>query len=527
MAKLKELEVENIQHDEEISDQELYDVLTFANSLYNYKIASSPLLINERMKDINLNPLQSEEDALDRAMANPKNSEKELIGYSEFFELTSMLYKRLMNYMSNLLSFDIRDIVCYNAELGDYNKKEYKKDYKIVCDFIDKFDIKQEFTKVMRESMRQDATFWVFRRDAMKYTLQELPQDYCLITGKWDYGILFDFDMTWFLQTGVSLDMYPSVFKEMYKDTFFDAQGNYNPANSYRNGKYGMYVQTNPRNGFWCWKLQPELATRIPFFAPLFQDVALLPLKRKLQKNKDIIACTKIMVGLIPMLNNPKGGNVKDMVALDADTAGKFLGLLKNAIGDVIKTGAVPFSDVKTLDFDFNNSKNILDDYAKTTASMSGVNTRLIFDGSEKLNVMETQLSVDMDVMAVEYMYKYFELFLEYYINGLTKKYKFKIYLGGNNTFLDKDRRMDEFLKYSSVGVVMPDRLAYALQIPPHHLMKSLEKTKATGFSDLLTPMLNIYTNSDKNNGVDDGKGAPKKDSSDLKDSGATSREYQ
>lgn len=519
-------EFENLQ--EEISDKELYDVLTFAQSLYNYNMASSPLLVNERMQSINVNPLQAQEGELDKAMANPKNSEEKLIGYSEFFELTSMLYKRLLNYMSNLLSFDIKDIICVNANANDYQKKEYKKDYQIVCDFLDKFDIKQEFTKVMRESFRQDATFWVFRNDTMKYTLQELPQKYCLITGKWDYGILFDFDMRWFLQTGVSLEMYPSIFKKMFKDTFYDAEGNYNPTNAYRNGNYGMWAQTNPRNGFWCWKLQPELASRIPFFAPLFQDVALLPLKRKLQKNKDIIACTKIMVGLIPMLNNPKGGNVKDMVALDAETAGKFLALLKNAIGDVIKTGAVPFSDVKTLDFDFSNSTNILDDYAKTTASMSGVNTRLIFDGSEKLNVMETQLSLDMDVMAVEYMYKYFENFLEYFINCLTKKYHFKINLGGVNTFIDKDRRMKEFLEYSAIGVVLPDRLAYALQIPPHHLIKSLEKTKAEEFNQLLTPMLNMYTSTtsvDNNN--NNKKGAPTKDVSELKDGGATAREYQ
>lgn len=521
--------------DEMISEQELYDVLEFARNAYagNYPSIFTPQMVNERLKDLNLNPLQADKDNIDKALKSPKQSERQLVGYSEFFELTNMIYKRMLSYMAHLLSFSIKDIICINAEEKDYTSPKYMNDYKAVCNFLDKFDIKQEFSKVMRELIRQDASFWVLRDDGQKYVLQELPEEYCLITGRWDYGILFDFNMVWFLQPGVSIDMYPDIFKEMYRNTFFDNDGTYNPASvmGARDNSYTLWTQTSPLDNFWAWKLTPELATRIPFLAPMFQDVVLQPLVRNLQMNKYIVEATKVMVGLIPMIKDPKGASVKDMVALDAETAGKFLALLKQGIGDTIKTGAVPFTDVKTLDFESTHDTNILEQYAKTTTSMSGINTRLIYS-SDKQNNLETELSLDVDIMTIGYMYSYFENFLEYMINQRTKNFHFKINLGGVNTTSDKKHRREEFIELSSIGVVLPDRLAYALDMLPHHLQKQMEKAKATKFNEKLLPMLNLYTdttgNSDSGNSTANKKknGRPQKDTSELSESGEKSREY-
>ncbi len=512
----------NKQNADNITEEQLFDVLEFARQAYNggYPNVFTPDLINAKMQDVNLNPLKGTKEEIERALADPKNNEEKLIGYSEFFELTSMIYKRMLYYLAHLLSFSVKDIICKNAQAKDYNSSKYKKDYAILCDFLDKFDIKQEFSKVMRELLRKDSSFWVIRNEGDKYTLQELPSKYCKITGRWSYGLLFDFNMYWFLNSGVDINMYPDVFKEMYNRVMYDNEGNYKPASSAqnRNGNWTLWTQTSPLDGFWAWKLTPELVTNIPFLAPLFQDVVLQPLIRNLQTNKYMIEATKVMVGLIPMIKDAKGGHMKDMIGISDVTAGKFLNLIKKGIGDVIKTGAAPFEDIKTLDFE-GSTRNMLEDYARTTTSLSGVNSRLIFT-SDKPNIMETQLSLDVDVMTLSYMYAYFEDFLNYQINSLTKDFKFKIKLGGINTTEDIKDRRKEFVELSAIGVVLPDRLAFSLDMYPHHLEKQMEKAKASKFADNLMPMLNIYTDSATGN---EG-GRPKSDTSQLTDSGASER---
>lgn len=509
---------------ESISEQELYDVLEFARNAYAGNLGgvfTTPDLINSRLKDLNMNPLAATKDSVEKALADPKNNEEELIGYSEFFELSSMIYKRMLYYMSHILSFSVKDIICVNAKESDYNTAKYNKDYAKVCDFLDKFNVKQEFTKVMRELIRKDASFWVLRNEGSKYVLQQLPEKYCKITGRWDYGLLFDFNMDWFMQSGVDINMYPNVFKkEMNK--IYESKVQYKPSAPVNNRiyNYGHWVQTSPKDGFWGWKLTPEIAVKIPFLAPLFQDVVLQPLIRNLQTNKYIIEATKVMIGLIPMIKDPKGGRVKDMIAISDVTAGKFLNLIKKGIGDVVKTGAAPFEDIKTLDFN-GGERNMLEDYTKTTTSMSGINSRLIYS-SDKPNILETQLSLDVDIMTISYMYSYFEDFLNYCINRNTKNFNFKITLGGTNTKDDLESRRKEFMELSAIGVVLPDRLAYALDMMPHHLIKQMEKAKAMKFNEKLMPMLNMYTNT---GAKDADVGRPTMDDSELTESGARDRE--
>ena len=530
---------------QEISENEVYDVLNFAQQIYGGTFMNnimSPELTNSRLKDATLNPLAGTQANIEKALMNPKNSEKELVGFSEFFELTSMIYKRSLMYLGNILSFSVKDMVCINAEQEDYRSATYKNDYKEVCNFLDKFKIKEEFPKVIRQLIRQDVFFCILRDDGDKYTLQELPKNYCMLTGRFNYGWLFDFNMSWFLQNGVNIEMYPSIFKEMFLNTFGDEIYNYNSASTLddRSGAFSYWSQTSPVDGFWAWKMNPESATRVPYFAPLFQDIVLQPMVRQLQSNKYIIEATKVMVGLIPMLNEAKAGNVKDMIAISSETAGKFLSLLRRGISDVIKTGAVPFSDVKVLDFE-DNKRNMMEDFNKNTASQTGINSRLVFP-IDKQNSLETQYSVEIDSMTITYMYGYFENFLNYQINKRTSKYKFNITLDGTKFSHNMKNRRDEVGYWADKGVVLPNRIAYSLDILPHHLYKQLEEAKESGFTDLLMPLINIFTTSaedlksnedDKNktnmvqkeNKPKGKRGRPAKELNELSDSGLQTRQ--
>ncbi|MFM9972937.1 MAG: hypothetical protein ACKVQK_31560, partial [Burkholderiales bacterium] len=386
----------------EISPQEVWNVIEFAQNLYGYGNNGlfpgvyTPQLVNASMQNLNLNPQATTSELISDALASPKESEQELIGYSEFLELSSMIYKRVLNYFSGMLAFNFT-YVCTNAKPEDYKTDKYKKDLKRVEHFFDRFDLKNEFSVVMREIMRQEAFFGVFRQDdPYRNTIQELPQQYSLLTGRFSMGLLFDFNMMLFYQPGMDLSMFPDVFKKMFKKAFGDGKkvNPYNPATTVnkRNSNWIYYVQTSPKDGFWCFKLFPEQITKIPFLSPFMKDVILQDMIRDLQKNSYIAEASKLLVGSVKMLDNTKS-SVKDALSLSPETLGKFLQLIKSGLPSAIKTVAAPLEGLQGVEF--AGSNDMYDSYLKSTSSSSGVNSRLIYS-YDRQNVLETRLSMDI-----------------------------------------------------------------------------------------------------------------------------------
>lgn len=502
-----------------LSENEVWDVLKFASNAYN--MYGNPLLVNSRMQDVTLSPLIATSENVEKALQNPKNNEKELIGYSEYMELTSMLYKRIIYYLSGMLSFDLT-YTCKNiSKNSDYNSTEYKKDLKIVQNFLDSFDVKKEFKLAVRQLVRNEVFFSIFREEGERYTLQELPKDYCIITGRWDYGILFDFDMNWFLQAGVDINLYPPIFKKMYNKAFIKTTNQpYNPATpvNSRDEAWVKWVQTSPKDGFWAFKLNPELATKIPFLAPLFPDVVIQPIIRKLQTNSYIASASKLLVGKVPMLDKSvKGASVKDAVAVTPEMLGKFLAVLKAGLSEAVKVGAAPLEDMKGVYFPLDSP--FYQDYLKTTTSSSGVNSRLIYT-LDKNNAVESQLSINVDEFLMTYIYPYFSDFMEYHINKRTKKFKWQITFEGTEFFTNKKERLETALTLADKGIVLPQKISAAIGMMPHVFERQLAEARASDFVKNLTPILNSFNISKK----DRVGGRPSKSLSDLSDSGAETR---
>lgn len=502
-----------------ITEQEVYNVLEFANSLYNgsYPSVFTPQLVNSRMKDITMNPLVATMDGINKALATPKESEDILIGYSQFLELTSMIYKRTLLYFSNMPSFNW-SYVCKNITSDkEYSSPAYKKDLQIMQDFFDKFNAREIFQVVMKEMMRNETYFGVLRDDGDKYILQELPRQYCKIVGRWDYGLLFDFSMEFFIQPAVSLDMYPPFFKKAYKKVFLTSDSmDYNPASplNHRKGDWTYWVQTSPEDNFFAFKLFPEIATNVPFLAPFMGDAVLQPMIRSLQLDSYIAEASKLISGQVPFLKDAKA-NVKDAIALDPATLGKFLALVKAGLPNAIKIISAPLDNMQAIQFDGNNT--LYDSYLSTTASSSGINSRLIYT-KDRQNLLETKLSLDVDQNILRPVYEMFSGILEYLINQRTKKYKFKFSMEGFNTTTDREERLNTAFKYAESGIVLEQKFASAIDMTPFDFRRMLAEGKANKFVEKLTPII-------KASQTPAGGGRPAKADSDLSEGGSESRE--
>lgn len=506
-----------------LTEEELYDVLSFAKNMSPYySNVYTPEITNSKMQDINMNPLSADKAKVDEALKNPKNNEDNLISYSEFFELIDMVYKRMVGYVGNLPAFDLT-FYPVNAKKEDLSKSTYNADYNRITEFLESFNYKKEFKRIMRQLVRQESFYGVFRNeeDNVSHTIQELPRKYCKITQRWDYGFLFDFNMNWFFQSGIDINSYPDVFKKMYRNVLKGKNGQYTPSahlNS-RDGMFATWQQTSPNDGFYMFKFNSDITTQVPYFAPLFSDLVNRPLVRELQQNIYILQAQKVMVGLIGTFSDNKSGNAVDNIKIKPETMGKFLGLLRQGLSDSIKVGGVPFEDIKTLEFD-GGDKNIYEKHTQIASASSGTNSRLLF-GIEKPNNLETQYSVEIDEFLSTVVYPQFEDFLNFYANKVTKKFKFKFKFEGTEFSTNRKNRFETQMKLVDKGIVMPQKIASALGMGIKEFEMYLAMGSESGFVDSLTPVLSSHQMSGNSEG-----GRERKSVEDMTESGANSREY-
>ena len=237
------------------------DVIDFSNGLYlaGGNGIYSPWLQNQLLNSLNNNPNVPKMEELTKALSDYKNSSEDIQSYMDFMKHWDMIFARTIQFYANMLSFDLQ-IVCSNANKNEeYKSEKYKIDKQKIYKFLDAFDYKAEFRKAVIQMMTTETAYYWFRKTkwnnkGMKGTLQLMPQKYCMLTGYWEKGLLYDFNMLYFLQPGVNIDGFDPKFKSYYKNVFHSEDENYNPVSSLNthDGTYAAWTQTSPADGAWA-----------------------------------------------------------------------------------------------------------------------------------------------------------------------------------------------------------------------------------------------------------------------------------
>jgi hypothetical protein len=171
--------------------------------------------------------------------------------------------------------------------------------------------------------------------------------------------------------------------------------------------------------------------------------------------------------------------------------------------------------------FQFEGNNEIYQSYLMNLLGLSGVNSNILFSSSQKQNVQESLLGVDVDQHIVENLYPIFENFLEYQVNKLTKKYKFKFTLEGTRFYIDKERRLERQTQLMDKGIVNFSKLCSALGVNPFEFQTQLDETRINGWVDNLTPIISSFQQS----GAKAGVGRPTKSDSEIGEAGQETRD--
>ena len=131
-----------------LTKEEVWNVLQFAQNYMNVG-SLFPQLTANRVAMLQSGSIGD----IDALMKNQSQTPTNLAEFSQALEMESQIYRKLISYLSNMLSFDYTySSKAYDGK-SDYTSFAYKKDLSTVEDFFIKFDHKKiiiwKFKKVL------------------------------------------------------------------------------------------------------------------------------------------------------------------------------------------------------------------------------------------------------------------------------------------------------------------------------------------------------------------------------------------
>lgn len=517
---------------EELTKGQLEDIIEFSQGILAVQGYYSPWLQNQLMNQLNNNPNIPSLDKIEKALTDYVNSGEQVQGYVEFMQKWDMIFARILRSYSDILSFDLQIVPQGDYTQEELQSSEYQKDKARIYKFLDAFDYKNEFHKMCVEMMRHEIVYTWFRKtkwgnQGMKGTLQIMPQNYCMLTGYWEKGLLFDFNMNYFLIPGVDIDGFDPVFKKYFKEMFIDESGigynHYVPTNTLdnRKGSYALWHQTSPQDGAWAFKFDTSNFNSTPFLAPFLKQALTDDEIAKLQKSKDMLEAYGILAGEIRLFDNAKAGTKADQFAISPKVLGNFMGAVKKGLQSNISVAALPLENIDFYQFQDNNP-NMYSNYLSSATGVGSSLSRVIYS-SDRMSSAEIQYAAETQYNLMKPLYSQFEAFLNFYGNKLTRKYKFSFILDGCAYEFEKEKRFDRLMKLADKGIILePSAYAFAANMKPQDFERSLKSSYASQWFKSLGLFPNANTTS--GNISDDTGGRPLSEDTDLSDSGEMNR---
>lgn len=513
----------------------------------------NPFTQRQNLLELNNDPLLPTYDKILKALKAVPYDARQLARYSEFMEVFDSIYGNTLRYMKGLLSFDL-SYTCKNIkDPNEYQSKEYKEDLHRVHKFLDSFDYKQEFANKVLPMILRDETVYVWFRDSYneidkeidledsktkkseKFALQIMPQNYCQLTGYYDNsGLLYDFDLTYFMKGNVDINLYPKALIKRYKDILeAKANGKYIPSSqlNHRTGEFATWTQTSPLDGAYAFKMDMSNFRQVPPFVGLMKGCANNQLVEDLQLDKDWLSARAFIYGTIRLFDNAKSGTQKNQFAIDPVTLGTLMGLVTNSLKKNVQPLAMPTEDNKFIQFE-DKTPTLATSHLTSIAKQGASASTLIYT-SDKMAQFELQQAIEGDYQFMKQLYEQFNAFMNFFVNKKTRKYKFDFCFDGCTRGFQREERRKALNEIASLGLT-PNASYFAsvYGIKPQAFERMLEEAHYGDLTNKLTMLFNKNTMSgvittQGQTSSEKQSGRPQADYSDMTDNGATAREYQ
>jgi hypothetical protein len=386
---------------------------------------------------------------------------------------------------------------------GLNENKAFMKSYNKALDWLNKFDIKYEFSNIMQTLILEDVGFYYIRENKDKVTLQRMPTDYCKIVDQTELGYQYAFNMVYFMRPGVSLEAFAPEFKNYYEE--------------FENGdkSVSFYWRDLPPEKAFVFKWDENFAGIIPVLIGLYLDTVEIEEFKQIFKSSAAFENWKILFQKIPMRQGDKAD--KNDFLIDPDIAGKFQSLIKQSLPTGTSVISSPM-DIEAINFEQSQNRNNIVGFASQNFfETAGVSPLLFGKGTDSSAGLNQSILVDENF--VTRMYNQFARFINFNLSKLTGKYRFVVEFL-NSTKFNQQQQIDNAIKTVPYGMPV-DLLAHAQGLKPGNLDNLVMLENMRGIKDKMRPLTSAHTQSGKD------AGREPKSENDLSSSGVSTRDNE
>lgn len=539
----------------DVSDSQMANAaLLFAEGLRSGDMSSfmrsgifTPFTQNQNLLNISNNgngiPVPDYE-RIKKALEDSVENAKTLQGYSEYMATWDTLYQKTLRLYDDILAFDLSWACTNIKDPSEWESEDYKADLRRVHKFLDCFDYKREFRKAVYHMNRTDFYPCWFRdsygtiddtelddsdagtatRKLPQFALQQMPSNQCIITGYNPKTLLWDFNMAYFLNPSVDINLFDPVFKRKFREVYSGkSEWNYNPAAQFddRDGTYANYIQMSPDDGMWTFKFNEATFDTAPPFSNLMKVMFPNTRVAELQMDKNFNSAIGVLFGELKNLTKTQGGDKPDQFAISPGAVGKFMSLVKSALQDTFREVAVPLENTQMWQGDEKNPDMVGTSLENSAGQGSFASSIIYSKGKKGQAEFLNGLIADYNIM--KKLYSQFNSFLNFFVNKKTRKYKFSFMFDGCSFPFEREYRRKQIQELADRGLTLPVQAwASVYGVEPQNFDRMLDEAVHGGMSKKLMLLLNANTSKDGGS-----VGNPVKDDTQLKDTGSVSRDYQ
>lgn len=436
-------------------------------------------------------------EEINNALEYPNSMSDVLVSTSDFLMRISPHYNRLNTYFSNMAVFDW-GIDLYDVR-ENYNVETLKKHYFALASYLEKMNIKHEFSKIMKVLPYQDVFYGVVFDSNQDYFIQPLDNRMCKLCKTQDG--LFNYKVNLSSINPINIGAYPEFLQRAYLD--------------YKNGDIpNWYIP--PSDKQICIKLNSHLTYPYPLLISTVRDIFDLDTYKKLKLQSARTDNYKAI-----MVEVPIDDSTIDKPLLTPDTLGVFAELNRESMSDDI--GIIHTLGSKGEAISFKDSSNTRNNVADSTDDIynSGGVSKEMFNGSSSGTALTN--SIENDSGLIYAVYRQFERWINRCIKiGKYNKqnYKFAMFLL-DITIYNRDKVIDRYQKSCSFGAPLIPRWLAALDITPSKIEGAfILQQKVFNFQENMIPLSSSYTQSGSSEA-----GRPEQD--ELSDSGEITRDTE
>jgi len=419
--------------------------------------------------------------------------------YSLYFYHTSGIYRRLVDYYANLLTFD-HILLPIDGEEA-FKEKTFLKAYERQLDYIENSQIKGDSNEMVRNVIRDGAYFGYERDLNGNFTFQHLPAEFCRSRFKIAGVATVEFDYSFFNQfRGEELEEILEAFPEEMQQGFLE------------------YLQdrTNKRWGL----LNPNFARahmlgdEVPIFASILEDVIDYSESKRIQKIKDELNIYKIVVQKIPLDDD---GNLTFEMPELKQFHQNLRKMVSNSNVDVVTTPC----DVDLVDLQdtAQQGKDSVDGAKESVYSNAGT-ASILFGTSRNSGSIGLRESQRVDEMLVLTILHQFEAWYKNRLAQIPGKYNF-VLMFPPITHSNRDEMVKMYKEAATFGFGTKLLALAAMGINQTESNALLEFENI--FLELNEKMIPTKSAHTQPGGEEDTK--PEKDEDELSDEGASTRD--